>query len=120
MRFHNRRRLLNRRKSLRNNCTAAEAALWQLLKQRQLQGRKFRRQHSAGPFILDFYCPAERLAVEVDGPYHNSPEQAEYDARRTAYLLDAGIRVIRVRNVQVFDAPHEVLAYIASFFEEPQ
>lgn len=117
MRFNNRTYLKRRRRYLRNNCTPAEAVLWELLRQRRLLGRKFRRQHSAGPYILDFYCPAERLAVEVDGPIHDTPERTAYDARRTLYLNEHNIRVIRIRNEQVLDKPEEVLAYIARFFE---
>ena len=56
-----------KRKKLRNNLTPAEAALWNLLKNSQLEGRKFRRQHSVGFYILDFYCPSERMAIELDG-----------------------------------------------------
>ena len=117
MQFHNHPDLKALRRFLRKNCTPAEAALWELLKQRKLKGRKFRRQHSAGPYILDFYCPAERLAVEVDGAIHDNLQQAAHDAERTGFLKEAGIRVLRISNREVLTAPDEVLAYIASFFE---
>ena len=74
------------RKTLRNKLTPAEAALWTVLKQSQLDGRKFRRQHSVGYYILDFYCPAEKLAVELDGEVHNSVSAQEYDRERTMFL----------------------------------
>ena len=118
MRFHNRRALKARRKHLRNHCTPAEAALWHHLKQRKLLGPKFRRQHSAGPFILDFYCPSERLAVEVDGRIHDTHDQSAYDKDRTHYLNRHNIRVIRIRNAQALHDPASALAYIASFFDE--
>ena len=71
-RIHNRERLRVLRRALRNNATNAEAILWRYLKRRQLKGRKFRRQHSIGPYIVDFYCPAEKLAVELDGDTQRS------------------------------------------------
>ena len=101
--LNNLKRLKQFRKNLRNNSTPAEATLWKLLKGNQL-GRKFRRQHSFGPFILDFYCPSEKLAVELDGAYHFTDEGQAYDKKRTAYLNSFGIRVIRFENVEVFDA----------------
>ena len=56
-----------KRRALRQNLTAAEATLWKYIKGRQLQGRKFRRQHPVGPYIVDFYCVEEKLAIELDG-----------------------------------------------------
>src|SRR5437868_11988241 len=60
------------RRSLRSSLTSAEIRLWQAVKGKQLGGRKFRRQHSMGPYVLDFFCPAEKLAVELDGAAHDS------------------------------------------------
>ena len=74
--------------------TPAEAALWKRLQKRQLEGRRFRRQHSVGPFILDFYCPEEKLAVELDGAVHDDPGRSEYDDERTASLQAHGSRVL--------------------------
>ncbi len=116
MQLHNRRILKSRRKKLRNHGTSAEAVLWNVLKKSQLHGRKFRRQHSIGRFIVDFYCPVERLIVEVDGPIHDHPVRAAYDARRTAYLERLGFRLIRIRNEDVFASPEAAAAYIATFF----
>ena len=58
------------RKELRNNLTPAEAKFWKIVQNKNLEGRKFRRQHSVGNYILDFYCPSEKLAVELDGEVH--------------------------------------------------
>jgi very-short-patch-repair endonuclease len=69
-RIHNRVELKPFRKKLRNNSTSAEATLWTYLKNRQLEGRKFRRQHSIGNYIADFYCPEEQLVIELDGEGH--------------------------------------------------
>jgi very-short-patch-repair endonuclease len=81
-----------------------------------LHGRRFRRQHGAGPYILDFYCPAERLAVELDGAGHFTPAGREYDEVRDEFLRAAGIRVIRFENCVVRDAPEAVLDAIAACF----
>lgn len=68
--LHNRKHLKDFRKELRNNSTKAESRLWKVLRKRQLEGRKFRRQHSIGNYIVDFYCPEEKLIVELDGAIH--------------------------------------------------
>ncbi len=85
---------------LRRNLTPAEQKLWQALQRRQLAGLKFRAQHPVGPFILDFYCPAYKLVVELDGAMHEG--QADQDAARTQQLENYGYRVIRFRNEEVF------------------
>ena len=115
---HNRRALLPTRRRLRNHGTPAEAALWLLLRGRALGGRKFRRQHSVGPYVLDFYCPSERLAVELDGPAHDDDERYAYDAERSSYLASARIRVIRFQNPDVITRPDDVLAAIAAHFTD--
>ncbi len=72
--INNRPELKVFRKALRNNSTAAEATLWKMIKGKKLKGRKFRRQFSVEKFILDFYCPSEKLAIELDGAGHFTPE----------------------------------------------
>jgi very-short-patch-repair endonuclease len=74
-----------------------EIVLWQALRKRQLPGLRFRRQHPVGPYVLDFYCFAARLAVEVDGLAHDTAAQACHDERRQAWLAQQKIRVIRIR-----------------------
>ena len=93
---------LARRRELRRASTAAEAALWTRLRDRRLDGFKFRRQHPCGPFILDFYCACSHLAVELDGGQHFTAEAQDYDRRRTAYLARQGIKVIRFPTDLVF------------------
>jgi hypothetical protein len=78
--------------------TPAEASLWKALKNSQLGGRKFRRQHSVGKYVLDFYCVEEWLAIELDGEVHRSEEARAYDIERTRFLRDEGIVVIRFEN----------------------
>jgi very-short-patch-repair endonuclease len=87
---------LKRAKRLRRPMTPQEIGLWLLVKNRQLGGFKFRRQHPVGPYILDFYCHEARLAVEIDGQAHWSEEQARHDAQRYAYLRARGIETLRL------------------------
>jgi len=115
-RLHNKPYLKPRRKKLRRNLTPAEATLWLALKNSKLSGRKFRRQHSVGNYILDFYCVDERLAVELDGEVHRSDTAAEYDHKRKLYLNELGIKVIRFENFLVFDDMNYVVQRIESFF----
>lgn len=100
--IHNRPVLKARRQELRNRATPAERLLWRALQHSQLGGRKFRRQHSVGPYILDFYCPSARLAIELDGDSHFTDEARAYDRERSAYLNALGIRVLRFLNSDVY------------------
>ncbi len=117
-RLHNRSRLKALRRALRHAGTPAEATLWKLLQRRQLHGRKFRRQHSIGAYIVDFYCPDERLVVELDGSVHDEPLRRNYDEQRTHYFEALGIRVVRFANQQVFEQPDVVCDAIAYYFEK--
>ena len=104
------------RRTLRNTLTSAEAKLWSALKNSQLANRKFRRQHSVGEFILDFYCPQEKLAVELDGAGHFTVSGNLHDAARTEYLNAVGIRVVRFENKLIWSALESVLHTIESSF----
>jgi very-short-patch-repair endonuclease len=101
--IHNKTILKSRRKNLRNEATPTERKLWSALQNSQLNGYKFRRQHSVGYYILDFYCPAERLAIELDGDSHFSEEAIAYDRERTSFLNSHNVRVLRFLNSDVFD-----------------
>ena len=100
----------DQRKSLRLNMTPAESLLWRSLRGRGAGGWKWRRQHGIGPFVLDFYCPTLRLCIELDGSAHDYTY--EYDERRTAYLKEQGIRVVRFTNDQVQTCHDGVVAEI--------
>ena len=100
------------RRNLRNNSTAAEAVLWTYLQHRKLLGKKFRRQSSVGPYVVDFYCPECRLVIELDGAPHFGPNSHEYDQLRTEYLEKAGLRIIRFENQDVRDNIEFVLETI--------
>jgi len=117
--IHNRKELERFRKDLRNNSTSAEITLWKCLQKSQLEGRKFRRQHSVGNYILDFYCPAEKLCIELDGAYHFSEEGMAYDEVRTLYLNSLNIQVVRFENKEVFEDVEGVLEKIKAFFTTP-
>jgi very-short-patch-repair endonuclease len=109
--IHNRKYLEPFRKDLRNNLTSAEATLWKYLKGSQL-GKKFRRQHSAGNYILDFYCATKRIAIELDGKNHFTADGMKYDEVRTRYLNSLNIKVLRFENVRVFQELDKVLEEI--------
>ena len=117
MQIRNRLDRLVHRRTLRRNQTPAEATLWNSLRARQLQGRKFRRQVSIGPYIVDFYCAAETLAIEVDGEAHATAEL--YDAQRERYLAAQGIRTLRFTNADVRDHLDAVLTAITQSFIPP-
>jgi very-short-patch-repair endonuclease len=97
-------------RQLRLNLTPAEEILWQALKNRQLNGLKFRHQHPIGLFIVDFYCPQCRLIIELDGEIHD--RQVDYDAVRTEQLNHFGYRVLRFRNQAVIKDLNDVLQKI--------
>ena len=107
--IHNKPELIKFRKSLRNNSTSAEATLWKCLQKKQLGGFKFRRQHSVGNFILDFYCPYKRVAIELDGAPHFTPEGRIKDIKRDAYLKKQRISVLRFENKLIFENQSMVL-----------
>ena len=114
---HNIKPLEKNRKALRNNLTPGEAVLWRALQKSQLDGRKFRRQHSVGGYVLDFYCPTERLAVELDGAYHFTLVGSENDYERTQYINSLNIRVLRFENKRVFENIDLVLEEIRRHFK---
>lgn len=100
------------RKELRSHATPAEAALWKMLKNSQVGGYKFRRQHGIGPYILDFYCPLLRLDIELDGSAHDAPMADKHDEIRTKFLQKQGITVLRFRNELVYRNPNAIIEEI--------
>lgn len=95
--------------------TLSENLLWQALRNRQLLGLKFRRQQPIGPFVVDFFCPEQRVIVEVDGPIHES--QRERDAERQSLLEQCGYQVIRVKAQDVEERLPQVLIRLTHHFE---
>jgi very-short-patch-repair endonuclease len=98
---------------LRQRMTPAERVLWAALRGRQLDGSKFRRQHTLGMFILDFCCVEHRIVIELDGSGHDDPAQAHWDGTRSELLEDYGYRVLRFRNHEVMTELDRVLKEIA-------
>ena len=114
----NKKELKPRRKGLRNNSTYAEVFFWQQVKQSQLEGRKFRRQISIGPYVVDIYCPEEKLIVELDGEIHFNEEAIKYDKERTVFLESLGLRVIRFENNEVLKNTEYVLTKVKEYFNK--
>ena len=102
-----------RRRKLRRN-TPAETYLWHSLRRSQLDGKKFRRQHGIGPYIVDFYCPECRVIVELDGAGHFDPLGLKKDDERSRFLSRFGVQVIRFENKQVLRDRESVLEAIRS------
>jgi len=103
---------LKRARRSRQTMTKSEAILWQALRAGRLGGRKFRRQHPVGPYVLDFYCDAARLAVEVDGGVHEWDDRQLSDAVRDAWLAQRGVRTLRLPARLVEENTPKALAMI--------
>ena len=93
---------------MRRNPSVTERRLWRLLRDRRLDGLKFRRQVPIGPYFADFLCLSCKLIVEADGPFHDE----EHDAERDAVLRARGFRILRFPNKMIAEAPQEVFAAI--------
>ncbi|MGD0191027.1 MAG: endonuclease domain-containing protein [Rhizomicrobium sp.] len=93
---------------LRASATDAERKLWVFLRGKQIAGFRFRRQHPIGPYIVDFYCSAAKLIVELDGSQHGEPRNVVYDANRDQWLTTRGYRVLRFANAN-FLREHEAV-----------
>ena len=111
--FYNKTSEKGKRRTLRQNTTQAEALVWARLRNRQVENCKFRRQYSVQSFVLDFYCPELRLAIEIDGESHNSDEAIAYDRLRQSAIAALGIQFLRFTNQQVYEHLDTVLEQIA-------
>ena len=106
------------RQTLRTHGTSAEAMMWKILKGRQLEGAKFRRQFSIEPYILDFYCPEYRICIELDGDGHYSADGYEHDQKRNTYLYEKyGITTLRYENKDVFQFPETICKQICELIK---
>jgi len=105
----NNKEIKQKRQRLRNESPRAEQLLWLNLKGKQLHGFKFRRQYSIGPFIVDFYCPDLRLAIEVDGDSHFEEGAEEYDKIREKYIKKSDIKFLRFTNSDIYQNMEGVL-----------
>ena len=100
----------NRARRLRQDASIPERILWGMLRDRRLSGLKFRRQEAIGPFVVDFYCPQGKLVVELDGMTHVGTGEADH--RRTMFLQQQGLRVIRITNDDLLEDQHAIADYI--------
>jgi very-short-patch-repair endonuclease len=110
--IYNRQKDTEKRKLLRNNMTKAEALLWAKIKGRKIEGHKFRRQFGVGAYVVDFYCPQLKLAMEVDGPTHLSDEEIEYDKNRQTEIEDLNIEFLRFTNDEIYKDLYNVVERI--------
>ena len=110
--IHNQKHLQNRRKELRHNATSFEKTLWQYLRKKQL-GYLFYRQHSIGPYIVDFYCPGKRIIIELDGNQHKHTQ--EYDIERQYFLESLNHIVLRFWNNEISSNIDHVLLTIRKY-----
>ena len=101
-RTFNRQKDTPKRQRLRNQSPKAERILWTRLRRRQIAGFKFRRQWGVERYVLDFYCPELKLAIEIDGPSHNSPEAKDYDRHRQQFVESFDIQFLRFPNQLVY------------------
>ena len=101
-----------KRRALRNNMPLAEKIVWNSLRKKQINGVRFLRQYSVDFYVLDFYSPQIKLAVEIDGPTHITKEEIEYDKERQKYIEAFGIEFLRFTNEQVFRNIDKVIADI--------
>ena len=88
-------------RKLRQNQTPQETKMWNILRNQQIKGCKFRRQYPIGEYIVDFVCKEIKLIIEIDGGQHNTPEQINYDKKRTKYLNSKGYKVLRFWNNEI-------------------
>jgi very-short-patch-repair endonuclease len=110
--IYNRPKQKRLRKHLRNAATDAERLLWSSLKGSQLLGYKFRRQQGIGQYVVDFYCPAKKVAIEIDGATHWTEQEQTRDRERQCYIEALGIRVLRFTNNDIYTNKDGVLNMI--------
>jgi very-short-patch-repair endonuclease len=108
--------IVHRARENRKAMPSAEARMWSMLRDRRLR-YKFRRQHPIGNYVVDFACPVIHLVIEVDGPSHEQADQKAFDDAREAYLNERGWRLLRIKNVEVFQSARDVEEAIWRFLE---
>ncbi len=111
--------LAERARQLRKKQTQAEAVLWEVLRDRQFENLKFRREHQVGDYLVDFYCHEHLLVVECDGGIHDTNHQKKHDKKRDAYLRSLGMTVIRFPNDDILNNIEAVLAKLSKFLPSP-
>jgi len=102
----------DKRRFLRNNPTESEKTLWQCLRKKKILGYKFRRQYGIDAFIVDFYCPKAKLAIEIDGEIHKSRDVMLADRKRQEYIEQFGITFLRFTNAEIENDIRQVISLI--------
>jgi very-short-patch-repair endonuclease len=100
-------------RQMRKNPTRAEQALWMFLRSKNMLGLRWRRQAIIAGYIVDFYCPAKKLVIEVDGKHHKSPEVKQYDKKRSKHLRSLGLKIKRYSNSYILRDPERTAQKIA-------
>ena len=103
---------------LRSDAAESERKLWALLRSKQFAGLRFRRQQPMGPYVVDFYCSAAKLVVELDGSQHGLDENLEYDAIRDGWLKSQGYRVLRFSNEEFLKNRDVVMTMISQVIDD--
>ncbi len=116
-RIFNRTEEKEKRRKLRNNMTNAEKLLWERIRNRQVRKKRFLRQYSVLKYVIDFYCPEIKLAIEVDGDIHISEESIEYDKNIQTEIENYGIKFLRIKNEEVFANIHNVILKIETIID---
>ena len=117
---YNRSSEKEKRRELRRNQTYTEQIVWTHLRNRRMPGYKFRRQYSVDCFIIDFYCPELKPAVEIDGSVHDNQEQQKYDRERQSYIERFGIEFIRIRNEEISGNANKAFGRLEEKIKEPE
>ena len=107
-------------RELRQTSTDAESLLWDRLRNRQLLGFKFRRQHQIGKYVVDFYCDKAKLVIECDGGIHSRAQAWHHDQNREAYMSALGLRTLRFTNEEVLNETERVLSEISDYLRAAQ
>ncbi|MBM4066683.1 MAG: endonuclease domain-containing protein [Planctomycetes bacterium] len=115
----NKKEFVKKRQYLRKRMTKAEIFLWSKLKGKQLNGLKFRRQYGINNYVVDFYCPEQKLAIEIDGDVHGYNSQVIRDKRRQREIEALGIKVLRYTNNDIIKNVKGVLHNIITTIQPP-
>jgi very-short-patch-repair endonuclease len=118
MKIHSRTYLKEKRSELRKNMSPPEARLWVELRNKKLKGYKFRRQHSIGNYIVDFYCSKAKLIIEIDGKTHLEPATQQNDFARDEYLKSMRYKVLRFDNNDILNQFEYVITDIENSLVE--
>ncbi|TAL62843.1 MAG: endonuclease domain-containing protein [Bacteroidetes bacterium] len=111
------KKTFERARKLRRDSTPAEKLLWRVLRSRNIEGYKFRRQHAIAGYVVDFYCSSGNLAIEIDGDIHELDQIKVYDKEREGKIKNMGVTVMRFKNEDVFGNLEEVINKIISHLQ---